>query len=375
MKPFPVKTALRVVLAIIWIGLIPSLSLAQQNPQGRLPIGETPNPLVWVLRDSYVLELIKATDEQRLELRRLADQIDAIIWPARNRSADDVEKAWTSATEMAREQGGQILKPSQVEQIEQVILRIQGPKALRRDDFAEQIGLSEMQRTETRAMLSETAEKLADLQRRANSGEEIAPLERESQKLNQDLQRNLLAKLNETQRRAWSRALGPEINMDRLGFLDFAAPAIQSTAADWIGNAPGNFSASPVTVIHFFANGCINCQRNYEHYVKWDQTFRERGVQMIGIHTPETQEERDRRLLESRVADAKFEFPVLVDNESKNWNAWGNSMWPTVYVVDRQGRIRAWWIGELQWQGATGDRQIADKIEALLAEDAQANRR
>jgi hypothetical protein len=49
-----------------------------------------------------------------------------------------------------------------------------------------------------------------------------------------------------------------------------------------------------------------------------------------------------------------------------NWDAWANTMWPTVYVIDQEGYIRTWWQGELKWEGATGDKTIADAVENLL---------
>ena len=66
--------------------------------------------------------------------------------------------------------------------------------------------------------------------------------------------------------------------------------------------------------------------------------------------------------------DAGFRFPVLIDGDKANWYAWGNSMWPSVYVVDRRGYLRAFWPGELKWKGATGDAWIAERIESLIAE-------
>jgi len=55
----------------------------------------------------------------------------------------------------------------------------------------------------------------------------------------------------------------------------------------------------------------------------------------------------------------------LFDGEAKNWQAWGNTMWPTVYIIDRDGFIRTWWQGELNWQGAEGEQQIRETIRKL----------
>jgi hypothetical protein len=89
---------------------------------------------------------------------------------------------------------------------------------------------------------------------------------------------------------------------------------------------------------------------------------------VIGIHTPETSSERDLQNLKQKVVEAKFEFPVLIDNDRRNWNKWGNSMWPAVYLIDKQGYVRYWWLGELNWRGAAGEKILRRRIEALLAE-------
>ena len=61
-------------------------------------------------------------------------------------------------------------------------------------------------------------------------------------------------------------------------------------------------------------------------------------------------------------------FPIVVDNDKKNWNAWGNSMWPSVYLIDKKGYVRYWWYGELDWQGAGGQKIMRKRIAELLAE-------
>jgi peroxiredoxin len=64
-----------------------------------------------------------------------------------------------------------------------------------------------------------------------------------------------------------------------------------------------------------------------------------------------------------------LEFPVLIDTGMNTWNTWGNSMWPAVYLIDKQGRIRYWWFGELNWNQAGGQKKMEQRIKELLAED------
>ncbi len=92
---------------------------------------------------------------------------------------------------------------------------------------------------------------------------------------------------------------------------------------------------------------------------------------MIGIHTPEAEHERDVAAVREKTDEAEFDFPVLIDNQKKNWQAWGNTMWPTVYLIDKQGYVRTWWMGELNWQGTQGEKIMRGRIETLLAEPAE----
>ena len=96
--------------------------------------------------------------------------------------------------------------------------------------------------------------------------------------------------------------------------------------------------------------------------------FKDAEFQMIGIHTPETAEERVVNNLESAMKEAGLSFPILVDNARQHWNAWGNTMWPTVYLIDKQGYVRSWWMGELDWEGAGMQKVMQSRIRALLME-------
>ena len=61
-------------------------------------------------------------------------------------------------------------------------------------------------------------------------------------------------------------------------------------------------------------------------------------------------------------------YPIAVDHESKTWQAWSNRVWPSVYLIDKKGRVRFWWYGELNWEGVEGEKFMRERIEELLAE-------
>ena len=91
---------------------------------------------------------------------------------------------------------------------------------------------------------------------------------------------------------------------------------------------------------------------------------------LIGIQTPETALERDPVAVARAAGDEELAFPILIDLEAAKWKNWSNTMWPTVYVIDKQGYLRQWWQGELRWQGATGDQSIEKLVEELLVESS-----
>ncbi len=108
--------------------------------------------------------------------------------------------------------------------------------------------------------------------------------------------------------------------------------------------------------------------QNYPWYRGWQETLADRGLVIIGVHTPETEGERNLDSVREKVKEAKFEFPVAVDTDEQIWNTWGNTIWPSVYLIDKQGYIRYWWYGELNWNGAKGEQIMRERIEQLLAE-------
>jgi hypothetical protein len=61
-------------------------------------------------------------------------------------------------------------------------------------------------------------------------------------------------------------------------------------------------------------------------------------------------------------------YPVAIDNDHKNWQAWGNRWWPSVYLIDKKGFVRYRWDGELNWKDVKGEEVMRKKIDELLAE-------
>ncbi len=182
-------------------------------------------------------------------------------------------------------------------------------------------------------------------------------------------QREILAKLSERQKKQWVDLLGRRIDLAALGRVTFEAPDL-TEEPDWINSSPltSDQLRGKVVALHFYAFGCINCKRNFPWYKEWHEAFHNRGLVVLGIQTPETERERVAENVRKAAQENELKFPIVHDAEKHNWNAWGNSMWPSTYLIDKKGRVRYWWYGELDWKGAGGQNLMRARIEELLAE-------
>jgi peroxiredoxin len=89
---------------------------------------------------------------------------------------------------------------------------------------------------------------------------------------------------------------------------------------------------------------------------------------LLGIHAPEFDAEKQKDKLKKELEKHRLTHPVAMDNDFANWRAWGNEVWPCIYLIDKKGVIRYRWSGELQWNNAQGDKQLNAKIQELLKE-------
>lgn len=117
-----------------------------------------------------------------------------------------------------------------------------------------------------------------------------------------------------------------------------------------------------VVLVEFWTFGCWNCKNVEPHIKQWHKKYRGKGLVVIGVHTPEFAYERKLDNLRNYVDEHDIHYPVAVDNDAKIWHAFQNWAWPTVYLVDRQGRIRYKRIGE------GGYRETEAGIRKLLNE-------
>ena len=117
-----------------------------------------------------------------------------------------------------------------------------------------------------------------------------------------------------------------------------------------------------VVVVDFWTYSCINCLRTLPYVKAWDAKYRDQGLVVIGIHTPEFAFEKDAGNVRKALTDLGITYPVATDNDFKVWKAFNNQYWPAHYFIDAQGQIRYTHNGE---GGYAESEQV---IQRLLAE-------
>lgn len=121
-----------------------------------------------------------------------------------------------------------------------------------------------------------------------------------------------------------------------------------------------------VVLVDFWTYSCINCQRTTPYLNAWYEKYRDKGLEIIGVHTPEFEFEKEYENVAKAVRNEKIEYPVVLDNDYATWNTYGNRYWPRKYLIDIDGFIVYDHIGE----GAYAETER--KIQELLAERAVA---
>jgi peroxiredoxin len=324
----------------------------------------------WILlHEPAVIEELKLSKSQRQAFQKQTDDLDLRVFPLRNKSRDEMLPELTKVFSDAQQAVGTILQPAQEKQLNEIYMRRLGTIALLRDAVAAKMRYSDTQRKEIEKIIADTQTSVTALEKEASEGKPREPLEKRFVALKTDEQKRILKLLKPNQQKAWRDLVDTDFDMTKLGQPIFKAPELVDTN-EWINSAPLRLEdlRGKVVVVHFYACGCSNCIHNYPWYHQWHDAFKDKGVVLIGIHTPETASERDSANVRRKAAAEKFEFPVLIDGKNENWNAWGNSMWPSVYLIDKRGYLRQFWPGELNWQGNNGEKYMREWIEKLLAE-------
>jgi cytochrome c biogenesis protein CcdA/thiol-disulfide isomerase/thioredoxin len=133
----------------------------------------------------------------------------------------------------------------------------------------------------------------------------------------------------------------------------------------WLNSKPLTLAKlrGKVVLVDFWTYSCVNCLRTLPHVKGWARTYRDAGLVVVGVHSPEFAFERVPANVRRAVDELDVEYPVALDNDFRTWDAWLNRYWPAKYLIDRRGHLRYAHFGE----GSYGETEGI--IRTLLAEN------
>jgi len=139
------------------------------------------------------------------------------------------------------------------------------------------------------------------------------------------------------------------------------APGFVGDSDDWINTEPLTMEElrGRLVLVDFWDYTCINCIRTLPYLKEWHARYKDKGLVIVGIHTPEFGFAKERESVEQAIARFGIEYPVLLDSNYENWNAYGNRYWPHKYLVGPDGRIIYDHVGE----GAYGETEAVVQKE------------
>jgi thiol-disulfide isomerase/thioredoxin len=325
---------------------------------------ESANPVVQLVRDPQIQTELKLSIPQIQAVDAAYAEIEESLWLSRDTAAGPAFDRRQEAARQFERKLASIFELPQQARLKQLMLQARGWPALSTTEIAGPLQLNATQSRRIEEIIDSTAAQIRKTTLEAGGSDRdlVTPLRKQEGESIQNL-------LSPAQRQNLAAMVGTAYDLSRVQSLTFHAPELKEVES-WINSKPLTMSTlhGKVVAFHFWAFGCINCVHNLPHYNDWHKRFNSRGLVLLGMHTPETQAEHDIAALKDKVQQFKIRYPVAVDDKNQNWKAWANSMWPSVYLVDKRGRVRYWWYGELNWQGAGGEKFMRQKIDELLAE-------
>jgi thiol-disulfide isomerase/thioredoxin len=119
----------------------------------------------------------------------------------------------------------------------------------------------------------------------------------------------------------------------------------------WFNSVPLSIGdlRGKVVLVDFWTYGCYNCVNTLPYVTKLYETYKDKGLVVVGIHTPEFPFERSAGNVQAALKRHGITYPVAQDNDSATWNAWRNQYWPAQYIVDQHGNVVFSHAGEGQY--------------------------
>lgn len=119
----------------------------------------------------------------------------------------------------------------------------------------------------------------------------------------------------------------------------------------WLNSPPLTLSAlrGKVVLVDFWTYSCINCIRTLPYVTQWYEKYKDKGLVVVGVHTPEYPFEKSTANVQASLKRFGIRYPVAQDNAYATWDAYKNQYWPALYLIDANGKIVYQHFGEGQY--------------------------
>jgi thiol-disulfide isomerase/thioredoxin len=171
----------------------------------------------------------------------------------------------------------------------------------------------------------------------------------------------------------------PGINEDNnpdaiIDFKDYGRAPEFTGIEKWLNSDPVLMAElkGKVVLVDFWTYSCINCIRTLPYITKWHDTYKDQGLVVVGVHTPEFAFEKVTSNVENAIKRFKINYPVAQDNNYRTWSAYSNQFWPAEYLIDREGKIVYTHFGEGKYEVTENAiRQLLGLPGGITAEPAE----
>ncbi|HOQ05460.1 MAG TPA: redoxin domain-containing protein [Anaerohalosphaeraceae bacterium] len=330
-------------------------------------------PLPYLIRDPAVRKELKLTAEQTARLDALCNRMDAHLFVLRDQPPNPTEPEMIehvrAVVELMKETDD-ILQPPQRLRLQELGFQFEGVYAMFRPAPAAYLRLTEEQKNRMQTLHRQFLRNQEQLRTRLEESGRQNELQEQMEQLRVRFMNQFLRVLSEGQVVIWNEMLGAPFDFSQTQPLSFQAPELEGLTG-WFNGKPLTFKQlSGRVVIVIFCSPEQSSAEDLAAYKLWARQYDPQDVALIGILVPPLQAQKDGIEPASWVQKEGLTFPVALDAKRLTVRAWANPVLPSLYLVDKKGRVRWWWYGPLQQNNASGGKWVAERIEILRSEQA-----
>ena len=249
---FTRRTSYVVAIFLAWVAIGDQAVLAQAGA----PYSSVVNPYLLLIRDPVVQSELGIAVEKKLAIRQVTDGLDQPLLALRGLPAQESVRTLERLIASAKAKLGKILTDREQRRLDEIVLRVQGIRALQLPAVVSRLAFSDSQQNEIHSVISNTDKAYQTARVQAQKDEDQSDFNQTTTRLYEDEQLKILAILDNAQRRKWLELLGQDFDTSRLGEMAFLAPELSESTV-WINSSPRTMESlrGKVVALHFWAFG------------------------------------------------------------------------------------------------------------------------